>query len=285
MLLQLAQKRVDRFLEQGVSCLEIKSGYGLDEKNEIKILNVIKELKGPTIVPTYLGPHACPPELTIEEYQKQILEKTLSYIAHNNLAQRVDIFIEKNYFDIQFARAYFKKAKDLGFDIAAHVEQLSHSGGTILALEYGAKSIEHAVEITNIEVEAIANSETTAVLLPTADFYLKAPYPPARNLIDKGARVALATDFNPGSSPAQDLSFVGVLARLEMKMSLAESLCAYTLNSAFALGLEHLKGSIDTNKSCDFIVLEDNLSSLFYSVGYHPVKEVWLAAEQKYKKS
>ena len=284
-LISLAQKRVNRFLEQGVGTLEIKSGYGLDETNELKILQVINELKGPEIVATYLGPHAIPPDQSSQEYQQQVLNKTLAQVAHHKLASRVDIFIEKNYYDTGFARNYFVKAKELGFDISAHVEQLSRSGGTELALEFAAKSVDHVIEINDKEIEALSKSETTAVLLPAADFYLKTPYPPARKLIDSGARVAVASDFNPGSSPTQDLSFVGLLSRLEMKMNLAESLCAYTLNAAYALGLEASKGSLDTNKSCDFISLEDNLSSLFYSVGHHPVSEVWLGGEQKYKKS
>lgn len=284
-LQELTQSRVDNFLSQGVGTLEIKSGYSLDEKGEVKLLQVLMDLNGPEIVSTYLGPHAFPADLSKDEYQQQILTKTLAHIAHHKLAERVDIFIEKNYYDTEFARQYFLKAKELGFDIVAHVDQLSHTGGLKLALEFAAKSVDHIVEMKVEEISQLAQSETTALLLPAADFYLKIPYPKARQLLDKGARVALATDFNPGSSPTQELSFVGLLARLEMKMTLSETLAAYTLNAAYALGRESGKGSIDTKKQCDFLVLDDNLSALFYSVGYHPVKEVWLAGEQKIKKS
>ena len=279
-LRELTQRRVDRFLKQGVGTLEIKSGYSLEEEGEIKILQVIKELTGPQIVATYLGPHAILPDHSKEEYQKQVIEQTLLKIAQNQLARRVDIFVERGYFDVHFARQYFTKAKQLGFEMAAHVEQLSHCGGVALALEFGAKSVDHIVEINEKDIQALGKSETTAMLLPAADFYLKIPYPKARNLIEQGARVALATDFNPGSSPTQDLSFVGLLARLEMKMTLPETLAAYTLNAAYALGLESVKGSIDLKKHCDFIVLEDNLQSLFYNCGYHPISEVWLGARQ-----
>ena len=284
-LLDSAQERVDNFLAQGVGTVEIKSGYGLDESNEVKMLQVANELKGPNIVATYLGPHAYDPEVAKEEYQDQILDKTLAHIVHNKLASRVDIFIEDNYYNTDFAEKYFMKAKELNLDIAAHVEQLSHTGGTQLAIKHGAKSVDHAVEINTEEIKLLAKSETTAVLLPSADFYLKTPYPKARDMIDAGVRVAVATDFNPGSSPTQDLSFIGVLARIEMKMSLPELIAAYSYNAACALGIEASKGALVKDKSCDFNVLGDDLESLFCNVGYHPIAEVWLSGEQIQKKS
>ncbi|MCB9025514.1 MAG: imidazolonepropionase [Bdellovibrionaceae bacterium] len=284
-LTDLTQERVNRFLSQGVGTLEIKSGYSLDEKGEVKLLQALKDLKGPEIIATYLGPHALSPDMPKHEYQNLILQKILPHIVHHKLAKRVDIFIEKNYYDIEFARNYFSKAKDLGLDIVAHVEQLSYSAGLPLAIEFNAKSVDHIVKMKDSEIPILAQSETTAMLLPAADFYLNIPYPKARQLLDCGARVAIATDFNPGSSPTQDLSFVGLLSRLAMKMTFPETLAAYSLNAAFALGQESRKGSIDIKKQCDFIVLDDNLSSLFMSVGHHPVAEVWLAGELKYKKS
>jgi imidazolonepropionase len=274
-LIEIAQKRVDDFIKQGVCTLEIKSGYGLDLKNEEKILRVVQALKGPDIVSTYLGAHALPIGCDRKVYENKLIED-LEYIRKNNLADRVDIFIEKNFFEIDFARSYLEKAKKLGFKITAHVEQLSNSGGALLALENGAQSIDHVIEVGSNEINIAANSQTTINLLPCADFYLKCSYPKAREMLDKGCRVSLATDFNPGSSPTQDLSFVGVLARLEMKMTLSEVFAAYTLNAAFALGMEKTKGSLEINKDCDFSIMEgDDLSMFFYSVGKHPVKEVW----------
>ncbi len=283
-LMDISQKRVDRFLQQGVGVLEIKSGYGLDETNEFKLLQTAKELQGPKIVPTYLGPHAIPVEVNKQDYQNQILNRTLGQMVSRKLANRVDIFIEDGFFDLEFSRSYFEKAKELNLQICAHVEQLSNVGGTQLAIEYGAKSIEHAIEVTDKEIELLSNSETTAVLLPVADFYLKTAYPRARKMIEAGVRVAVATDFNPGSSPSQDLSLVGVLSRLEMKMTLAEVLTAYIYNAAQALGQEDM-GALTEGKNCSFLVLDDELDSLFYSVGYHPVAEVWLNGEPKFKKS
>jgi imidazolonepropionase len=142
-----------------------------------------------------------------------------------------------------------------------------------------ALSVDHAVNINDQDVSALAQLDTTVVLLPTSDFYLKISYPPARKLIDAGARVALATDFNPGTSPTQDLSFVGVLARLEMKMSLPEVIAAYTYNAAAALGISESVGSLEVGKEADFVVLSDVWQNLFYEVGYHPVKNTYRAGK------
>ena len=136
--------------------------------------------------------------------------------------------------------------------------------------------MDHCVHVTKGDVRALAKSSTTtAVLLPTSDFYLKVPYPPARELIDSGVRVALATDFNPGTSPTQDLSLVGVLARLEMKMSQAEVLGAYTIGGAHALNLAARIGSLEVGKSCDLAVVDGSWRDLFYQVGHHPIVSTW----------
>jgi len=282
-LLELTQQRVDNFVSQGVTTLEIKSGYGLEETHELKLLQVISEVKGPEIISTFLGPHAIPKDSDFEEYKNQILTQTLSQVSHRGLAQRVDVFIEKNYFDLEFAKKYFVKAKELGFALAAHVDQFSNLGGARLAIEMGASSLEHVVQISDEELDLLSKSQTTAVLLPAADFYLKIDYPKARNMIDRGVRVALATDFNPGSSPTQDLSFVGVLARLEMKMTLPEVLASYTFNAAQALSVS--RGVLIENTPCNFLVLDDELNSLFYSVGYHPISEVWQKGRLQFKKN
>jgi len=143
----------------------------------------------------------------------------------------------------------------------------------------------HLVKADVADIKAIAQSNTTAVLLPAADFYLQIPYPKARDFIECGARLALATDFNPGSSPTQDLSFVGLLARLEMKMTLPEVISAYTLGVAYALNLQAERGSLVNGKFCDFIVLDGSYQDLFYSCGHHPVKEVWSKGQNIHKNS
>lgn len=282
MLQKLAQPRANEFLKQGVTTLEIKSGYGLNIKDEFKMLEVAKSLTGPDIVTTFLGPHSLPPEKQGAEVYLQEILKSLPQLKKKKLSDRVDIFIEKDFFTVDQARQYFTEAKHLGLSITAHVEQLTRQGGAQLATEFQALSVDHNVCMNESDIQTIAKSETVAVCLPTADFYMKIPYPPARKLIDAGACVALATDYNPGTSPTQDLSFVGMLARLEMQMTLPEVLAAYTFNAAKALSLQNMKGSLQTSKNADFVVLDGDLTDLFYKIGHFPVAEVWKTGQKAF---
>lgn len=272
----LSQKRVQNFLDQGVACLEVKSGYCLDKEGELKMLRVAKVLKGPKVYSTFLGAHALPPEFSDKQaYLSFLAEEVLPIVIEEKLADRVDIFIEKGFFDAEGSRSYLQKATEAGLKLNVHADQLSLSGGTSLALSFGAQSADHVIQINDELVKQLAQSQTVAMLLPAADFYLKCAYPPARKLIDAGACVAIATDFNPGSSPTQDLSFVGVLARLEMKMSLAEVIAAYTYGAAKSLGLEKERGSLEVGKQADFVVLKDHWLDLFYQVGQHRVESLY----------
>lgn len=267
-LLQVTQERVNRFLEQGVTTLEIKTGYALNLKDELKCLEVLKKIKGPQIVSTFLGAHSRPPEFeTNEDYLQFLQGKILPVVKKKKLASRVDIFWEKGFFEGESAKAYMQTAKDLGFNLTLHADQLSDAGGSGAGLELGAQSIDHVIQIPKLMIPELARSETVAVLLPVADVYLKCPFPPAREMIDAGVCVALSTDFNPGTSPSQDLSWVGLLARLEMKMTLPEVIAAFTVGGAQALGLGDQIGSIEVGKSADLQFLEGNLSELFYSPG------------------
>ena len=276
----VAQRRADRFVDQGVTTLEIKSGYGLDVDTELRSLRVARAIEGPRVLTTYLGPHSRSPDHPdLDAYLKVVRERMLPKIAQEKLADRVDIYIEKGFYSIEQARSFFKAARDLGLPISAHVEQLSEFGGTDVAMEFQPQSVDHVVYVNGRTVGKIAGSETTAVLLPASDFYLKMRYPPARGLIDQGARVALSTDFNPGTSPTQDLSFVGVLARIEMKMTLPEILAAFTLGGAAALGLMHKVGSLTVGKYCDFVTLKGGWRGLFYSVGEPLIDSVVREAE------
>jgi len=279
-LLKLAQKRVDSFTKQGVTTLEIKSGYALDKKNEVKMLKVIQSLVGPKIISTYLGAHAVPPEFdSSKKYLDFIKKEMLPLIKKQSLANRVDMFIEKGYFSKMEAKSYYELAEELGFQLAAHTEQLSRSGGYEVLLG-GAHSVDHMIELSKTDILKVAKSNLTSVLLPGADYYLKTPYPKARDLIDAGARVALATDFNPGSCPTQDISFIGNLARLEMKMKLHEVIAAYTIGGAHALGLQNEVGSLEAGKKADFVTFHDSWKSLFYQVGYHPIHQTYRNAKK-----
>lgn len=275
-LLALGQTRTDRFVRQGVTTLEVKSGYGLDLESELKLLKVARSLSGPEIVSTFLGPHSLPPEFTsYDEYLDFVQHKILPTVVKGKLAERVDIFIERGFFTKAHAEKWFQAAQKLGLQVVAHTDQLSSGGGSVLAARHHALSVDHAVHLQPEEIGQLAKSDTTAVLLPTSDFYLQEAYPQARKMIDSGVRVALATDFNPGTSPSQNLSLVGVLARIQMKMSLAEVLVAYTYNAAAALGRQSHLGHLSAGACADFAVLSGSWRELFYEVGHHPINSVW----------
>ncbi len=280
-LLLLSQERVSRFVAQGVTTLEVKSGYGLNWKTEKKMLEVANELRGPKVVPTFLGAHALSPEFdSYEDYVTELIENQLPKVKKLKLAHRVDVFLERNYFSKKLAQKYLKAAQRMGFDLVVHADQLSRTGATALAVQMKALSADHAIELSKEDISKLVKSETTSVLLPLADFYIKTPYPPAREIIDRGGRVALATDYNPGSAPSQDISTVGVLARVEMKMTLAEVIAAYTVGSAFALGEESRVGSLEVGKDADFLVLNGNWRELFHSIGQNSVSETWKSGKK-----
>lgn len=267
-LLKISQKRVQNFVKQGVTCLEIKSGYGLNLDSEIKILEVIKQLTNVYIAPTFLGAHALPPEFkTHKEYLNYLLESVLPVVKKKKLAERVDIFVEKGFFESEAAEQYLQRVQQLGFAITIHADQLSLSGGSDLAVRFKALSADHLIQIQKNEIQKLAGSSVVCGLLPMADLYMKCAYPPARLLLDAGAQVALATDFNPGTSPSQDIALVGLLARLQMGMQLHEVISAYTFNAAAALGMSEKKGSLELNKDADFSCYEGDWQQLFYSAG------------------
>lgn len=279
------QKRLDQFIAQGVTTIEIKSGYALNLKDELKTLTAIQGLKGARTVATFLGAHALPPEFkTYESYLDFLAEKVLPQVKKKKLAQRVDIFIEKGFFPAQASEKYLRQAQELGFDVLIHADQMSLSGGSEIAVKMGALSGDHLLQIGANEIHALAKSEVTCVLLPTADLYMKTKYPPARELIAAGARVALATDFNPGTSPTQDLNLVGLLARLEMKMTLPEVIAAYTVGAAHALKLHNQVGSIELGKSADLLCIDQDWQTLFYSVGDRSDKLVFSRGKRVFGK-
>ncbi len=276
-LLKTTERRIYEFARQGVSTVEVKSGYALDLVNEVKMLTLLKKIKGPRVVATFLGAHARPPEFADNSaYLEYLSEKVLPVIRKKDLAKRVDIFIENKFFEKAESISYLHSAKALGFDITIHANQLSLSAGAGLALQFGARSADHVINLDETLIQGFANSKTVAVLLPMADLYMKCAYPPARKLIDAGAMVALATDFNPGTCPSQDISLVGLLARLEMKMTLAEVFKAYTYGAACALGIEEEEGRLEVGKRANFICTEAELTDFFYSAGAVPEHQLFI---------
>ena len=246
-------------------------------------MKAARELKKARTVPTFLGAHAIPKEAKNAKDYLESLQRTLLEIKREGLAQRVDIFIEKGYFNSSEAKAYLSFARDLGFQIAIHADQLSESGGTQLALELRALSADHVICLGPMSKKKLAQSETTAVLLPSADFFLQCEYPDARKLIEHGARIALATDFNPGSSPTQNIQFVGLLARLKMKMSLPEVFSAFTVGGAYALGRQHECGALDKGYFADFFVSKRPWQQFFYNLSLDSVDETYVGGRRMHR--
>ncbi|WP_413612453.1 imidazolonepropionase [Bdellovibrio sp. HCB-110] len=275
-LTKWGQERANHFISQGVTTLEIKSGYALNLKDELKMLQAAQKVSGLRTVSTFLGAHALPPEFkSYESYLEFLAQDILPIVKKKKLARRVDVFIEKGFFPPEASEKYLRRAQELGFEVLVHADQLSLSGGSDVAVRIGALSGDHLLQVSEKEIKNLAKSETTCVLLPAADLYMKTKYPPAREMIEAGARVALATDYNPGSSPTQDLNLVGLLARLEMKMTLPEVIAAYTVGAAHALNLHHEIGSLKAGKSADILCIEKDWQTLFYSVGERVEKMVF----------
>ncbi|MBK7106425.1 MAG: imidazolonepropionase [Ignavibacteriae bacterium] len=272
-LLNIAKPKVQNFIEQGVTTLEIKSGYGLSFYDEIKILQVIKELNSISpidIKATFLGAHTFPPEYKNDQnqYIKILTKEIIPFISKNNLANSCDAFCEKTAFSPTQVEEIFSAAKENNLDVKLHTDQFNSIGGIEIGLKFNAQSLDHLEVIDEFGIEKISQSNSVAVLLPGVSFSLNYQFASARKLIEKNAIVSLATDFNPGSSHINNISLIWGLAALKMKMKIEEIISAYTINSAKALSLSDKIGSIEIGKSADFAVFEtSNYNDLIYFLG------------------
>lgn len=269
----LVEPRVKYFISQGVTTLEIKSGYGLDFENEVKILRLIKTLNDKLpieIVSTFLGAHTFPREYWTDhqKYINIIINQMLPFVAENKLAEFCDVFCEKTAFSIKETEQIFEAATKNNFKLKLHTDQFNSIGGVQTALKYSAISAEHLEVVNDGDIEKIASSDTTAVVLPGVSFFLGYQFAPARKLIDNDAILALSTDYNPGSSHIANLNFIMSLAALKMKMSIEETISAVTINAAKALNRNHQTGSVEIGKKADFAVFDtDDYADIIYNVG------------------
>ncbi len=248
----------DRFLEYGTTTIEAKSGYGLNLETEIRMLEAMRAERTLEVVPTYLGAHALPAEYRGDrEGFIQQVTRDLSAIHERGLAEFCDVFVEPGAFTPDEARRIFARARSLGMHIKVHADEFQSSGGAALAIEAGATSADHLGAIADEDVERLAHSGVIATLLPSTLFMLGSErYAPARRLIDSGAAVALATDFNPGTSPTVNMQFVLSLACTQMKMTPAESVAAATINGACAVRRQDRLGSIEPGKQADIAIYD-----------------------------
>jgi imidazolonepropionase len=251
-LTEIVSSRREAMLRAGTTTFEAKSGYGLDRETELRSLRAIRAAGG---VPTWLGAHAVPPEFDdADAYLDFAVEDVLPEAA--KLAEAADVFLERGAFDSRQARRYLAACRDAGLALRLHGDQFTESGAIPLAVELGARSVDHLEATSEPGVRRIASSDVAAVLLPASALFLDRPMPPARALVDAGAAVALATDFNPGSAFTESMPLVCSLACTKLKLSPAEALTACTVNAAHVLQRAATKGRIAPGYDADFLLLD-----------------------------
>lgn len=272
-LVELMKPRVQEFIVQGVTTLEIKSGYGLDFENEIKLLHAIKiinEIFPIDIVSTFLGAHTFPVEFKEDHsaYVDLLINKMIPHITKNNLAEFCDGFCESTAFTSKQIDRIFTAAANAGLKLKLHTEQFNNVGGLDVALKHNATSVDHLEVLSEKDFLNFSTTETVAVLLPGVSLFLDYQFAPARMLIENNAIIALATDYNPGSSHILNLHLIMSLAAIKMKMKIEEIINAVTINSAKALNREKIVGSIEIGKNADFAVFNtEDYSDIIYNVG------------------
>jgi imidazolonepropionase len=279
-LIDLGRRRLDAMLAMGVTTVEGKSGYGLDLETEIKQLEVMANLNADhpmDIVPTFLGAHAVPPEYRSrpDDYIDYLIATVLPVVAQRRLARCCDVFCEKGVFTVTQSRRLLQAAHNLGLQLKVHADEIVSLGGAELAAELGALSADHLLQASDEGIAAMARAGVVATLLPGTAFSLKEPYARAREMIDAGCAVALATDFNPGSCFSFSIPLIAALAALYMDLSPEEVVSALTINGAAAVGRANKVGSLDAGKAGDAVILAYP-SYLFipYHLGINIVEKV-----------
>lgn len=282
-LLEQALARLQEVQRFGTGAIEIKSGYGLSVEGELKMLRVIRELKKHTkmaIKATFLGAHALPPAYreNREGYLRLIEEEMLPKIADEGLADYLDVFCEKNFFSPQETERLILAGQRFGLKAKIHTNQFNCLGGIETSVRHGAISVDHLEVLTDAEIECLLSGNTMPTLLPGAPFFLNDHYPPARRMIEAGLPVALATDYNPGSSPSGKMAFVLTLACVKMRMTPEEAINAATINGAAAMELQHTHGSIEVGKAANFFITKPipSVAYLPYAFGSDLIEQVFV---------
>lgn len=290
-LVELMIPRVKEFMSQGITTLEIKSGYGLDFENEIKLLHAIKiinEIFPIDVVSTFLGAHTFPPEFKNNHsaYVDLIVDKIIPHIAKNRLAEFCDGFCESTAFASTEINKIFTAATNAGLKTKLHTEQFNNVGGLDIALKHRSISVDHLEVLRESDYLKFKNVETVCVLLPGVSFFLDYQFAPARKLIENDGIVALATDYNPGSSHILNLHLIMSLAAIKMKMKIEEIINAVTINAAKALSREKSAGSIEIGKKADFAVFNTNeYADIIYNAGRNLISHTIKEGEIIYQRS
>ena len=280
-LYNISIERLNNLIKMGTGAIEIKSGYGLTLDAELKILRVIKRLKENseiTIKATFLAAHALPKEFKDNKdgYMDLVINEMLPIVAKENLADYVDIFCEKGYFSVEDTTRLLKAAKKYGIQSKTHVNQFNSIGGVEASVKLGALSVDHLEEMKEEDFISLENSECMPTILPSCSFFLGIPYGPATKMIERGLPVALATDYNPGSSPSGNMNLVASLGCTQMKMTPEQVINATTINTAYAMGVEKELGSICVGKKANLFITKEipSYSYLSYSFGENLINKV-----------
>jgi len=287
-LVDVGLARLNRLLAHGTTTVEAKSGYGLSTEEELKLLRALHRLNARhqvDVVPTFLGAHAVPPEFAGDPdgYGHYVIEEMLPAVAEEDLAEFCDVFCEQGAFTPEQSRAILEAAAEYGLVPKIHADEFSDSGGARLAAEVGAISADHLLYASEEGLRAMAEADTMAVLLPATAFFLGLPAPAARRMIDLGVAVALATDFNPGSSPTYSMPMVIALAVLRLGLRPAEAIAAATVNAAHAIGMAEEVGSLEPGKVADFVILDaTDYRALAMHFGVNLMDEVYKRGRRVY---
>ena len=287
-LLMQAKKHAGWFLRCGTTTVESKSGYGLSVEDELKILRVMRRLNQETaleIVPTFLGAHAVPRKMHVDEYVDLVVNEMLSRVTSDGLAEFCDVFCERGYFDSEQSRRILSAAKKLGLKLRIHADQLSNSGAAKLAGELKATTADHLEKTDEQGIAALKSGGVQPVLLPGSVYALgSAHYPRAREMIEAGLAVVIATDFNPGSSPTPSMPMILSLACTQMKMSPAEAISASTINPAYSLGRGDQIGSLESGKVANFSIFDcEDYRELAYWLGVPQTHSVYVKGRRAHQ--
>ncbi|MBK8620554.1 MAG: imidazolonepropionase [Saprospiraceae bacterium] len=278
-----AHKRLNEVISYGTGAIEIKSGYGLTFESEINMLKVIRLLKENSdveIKATFLGAHAIPKQYAADRnaYIRIVTEEMLPYIATNNLADYCDVFCDEGFYTVDETDHILQKAANLGLKAKIHANELANSGGVQVGIKNNAVSVDHLERIGMEEIECLKHSDTVPTALPNVSFFLNIPYAPCRQMIDAGLGIALATDYNPGSSPSGNMALMMAIACHQMKLTPEEVFNAATINGAHAMEIQNTHGSITVGKAASFFLTDNipNLAYMFYHFGANHIQNIWL---------
>jgi len=282
-----AAKRLLDLVKMGTGAIEIKSGYGLTVESELKMLRVVKRLKENFSLPikaTFLGAHAIPDKFKNKrkDYISLLINEMLPKIAFEKLADYIDVFCEKGYYTVEETDQILKAGRKHGLIPKVHVNQFNSIGGIKVSVENNALSVDHLEVLTEQDLEILKNSNTIPVSLPSCSFFLGIPYTNARKIIDANLPLALASDYNPGSTPSGNMNFVVSLACIQMKMTPEEAINAATINGAFVLNISDKTGSISKGKLANFMITKPIKSYCFlpYSFGQAHIESVFLNGKE-----